>query len=153
MTAIKTFGVTCLAASFLAACQTTPSKPIETIVPKSWERNYKAFHYAPAVKAGDFLFLSGVVASEREGKTEEEIYTRAFETMENILAEGGATWEDVVEIQTFHTDLPAQFPVFAAVKDRYIKEPYPAWTAIDIDRLFPDNGVVEIKLTAYLGSK
>jgi hypothetical protein len=39
-------------------------------------------------------------------------------------------------------------PPFRKVKDRYIREPFPAWTAIDIDRLVPDNGLVEIKLVA-----
>ena len=39
-------------------------------------------------------------------------------------------------------------PALAAVKNRYIKAPFPAWTAIDIDRLFAPEGVVEIKLVA-----
>jgi hypothetical protein len=34
------------------------------------------------------------------------------------------------------------------VKHRYIRPPFPAWTAIDIDRLVPDGGLVEIKLVA-----
>ena len=83
--------------------------------------------------------------------TQEAAFTQAFQTIAYILKEAGAEWEDVIEIVTFHTDLPGQIETFGAVKDRYIKEPYPAWTAIDIDRLFTDEGVVEIKVTAYLG--
>ena len=49
---------------------------------------------------------------------------------------------------TFHTDLPSQMEGFKKVKHRYIREPFPAWTAIDIDRLMPDTGLVEIKLVA-----
>lgn len=149
------------AALFMPACATTvsvtdsksESAGIETIVPERWQRVYDTIHYAPAVKAGDFLFLSGVVASSREGMSEEESYDRAFKTMEAILKEGGATWDDVIEFQTFHTDLPAQIDTFSLVKDRYVAKPYPAWTAIDIDRLYPDNGIVEIKITAYVGLK
>ena len=142
----------------LTACQNaTPpndaaNSAIQTIVPAGWEDTYNSFHYAPAVKAGDLLILSGVVAGTQDGKTDTQSYTEAFEMLTMILKEGGATWDDVVEIQTFHTDLPAQINTFSTVKDEFIKEPYPAWTAIDIDRLFPYNGLVEIKVTAYLGS-
>ncbi|MEO0696001.1 MAG: Rid family hydrolase [Pseudomonadota bacterium] len=129
----------------------------ETIVPEGWERAYEGLHYAPAVKAGDFLILSGVVAGlgpdddNPAHKDEEAAYVRAFEAISNILAASGATWAQVIELETFHTDLPAQIDTFAKVKDRYIREPYPTWTAIDIDRLYPDRGLVEIKITAYIG--
>jgi enamine deaminase RidA (YjgF/YER057c/UK114 family) len=40
------------------------------------------------------------------------------------------------------------FDAFRTVKDRYVKAPFPTWTAIDVDRLIPDNGLVEIKVIA-----
>ena len=49
---------------------------------------------------------------------------------------------------TFHTDLPKQIEAFTAVKHRYVRAPFPAWTAIDVDRLLPDRGLVEIKVVA-----
>ncbi|MEO1015136.1 MAG: RidA family protein [Pseudomonadota bacterium] len=126
----------------------------EVIVPDAWKRSYEDLHYAPAVRAGDLLILSGVVAGLGPDPDDTDAaagYDRAFKAIGQILKEAGADWDDVVEIQTFHTDLPAQIAEFGAVKDRYIKEPYPAWTAIDIDRLYPDRGLVEIKITAYTG--
>ena len=45
-----------------------------------------------------------------------------------------------------------QAVVFTEVKNRYIKAPFPTWTAIDIDRIFLDNGIVEIKIVARLKS-
>lgn len=126
----------------------------DVIVPEAWKQSYDELHYAPAVRAGDLLILSGVVAGLGPDPDDTDAaagYDRAFKAIGQILTEAGADWDDVVEIQTFHTDLPAQINEFAAVKDRYIKEPYPAWTAIDIDRLYPDRGLVEIKITAYVG--
>ena len=126
----------------------------QVIVPAGWEESYNTLHYAPAVRAGDMLILSGVVAGLAPDETDadmEAAFARAFDAIGVILTEAGAQWGDVVEIITYHTDLPAQIADFAAAKDRYIKEPYPAWTAIDIDRLYPDRGIVEIKVTAYLG--
>lgn len=127
----------------------------QVIVPSAWEGAYNSLHYAPAVRAGDWLILSGVVASLAPNETDADqdaAFARAFDAIGAILAEAGAEWDDVVEIITYHTDLPAQVTTFGAVKDRYLKEPYPAWTAIDIDRLYPDRGIVEIKVTAYLGA-
>jgi len=41
-------------------------------------------------------------------------------------------------------------PIIARVKDRYVRAPYPTWTAIDVDRLYPPAGFVEIKLIARM---
>jgi enamine deaminase RidA (YjgF/YER057c/UK114 family) len=105
------------------------------------------------VRAGDYVFLSGVVAGMRpdqSGETAmEQSFDRAFRNVATVLRAAGADWDDVVEMTTYHTDLPAQFDVFARVKDRYVGEPYPAWTAIDVDRLLPDRGIVEIRVIAY----
>jgi hypothetical protein len=43
---------------------------------------------------------------------------------------------------------PPGMDAFMAVKDRFVTEPYPAWTAVDIDRLYSDNAVAEIKVVA-----
>jgi enamine deaminase RidA (YjgF/YER057c/UK114 family) len=145
----------CSAALAFAVAPAAVAEPgKEVIVPDAWKSAYEQLHYAPAVRAGDWLILSGVVAGfgpDPVDTDQEAAYVRAFEAIGAILKEGGADWDDVVEFETFHTDLPGQIVLFGEVKDRYVKEPYPAWTAIDIDRLYPDRGIVEIKVTAYLG--
>ena len=127
----------------------------ERIVPESWRQTYDTFHYAPAVRAGDFLYLSGIVASlegdEQASNPDHLIaaFDRAFMAIEAVLNEAGASLSDVVEMTTYHTELIPQMQTFTASKDKWIEEPYPAWTAIDVDRLFPDRGLVEIKVVAY----
>ena len=107
--------------------------------------------YADAVLTGDTLYLSGVVAGVRDGETDLKIgYTRAFERIGAILARAGASWDDVVDITSFHTDLTTQMPAIVEVKNRYIKAPFPAWTAIQVSRLIPDNGITEIKIVAKI---
>jgi hypothetical protein len=39
-------------------------------------------------------------------------------------------------------------PAIVAAHKRYVKPPYPAWTAIDVDRLIPERGITEIKIVA-----
>ena len=110
--------------------------------------------YADAIVAGDTIYVSGVVASLRPGETGyEAAYTRAFDRIGATLRRVGASWDDVVEISSFHTDLVSQMPAIVAVKNRYVKAPFPAWTAIGVSRLIPDRGLTEIKLVAKLPKK
>ncbi len=108
-----------------------------------------AVGFADAVIAGDMIYLSGVVASvnpEETGLT--EAYERAFVRISKTLERAGVSWDDVVDLTTFHTDLAGQINEFAEVKNRYIKAPFPAWTAIGISTLFEPAGVTEIKIVA-----
>jgi enamine deaminase RidA (YjgF/YER057c/UK114 family) len=114
-------------------------------------RDDDPLHYSHAVRAGDFVYISGVPAWRRANEDSDEPgIVRAFDGVRAELQAAGADWDDVIEMTTYHVDLPGQLETFARVKDRYIgAPPYPAWTAIDIDRLVPDNGTVEIRVVAY----
>lgn len=127
--------------------------PENVIVPKQTERqrDLDEWGYSDAVIDGDRVWLSGVVAGLRPNETladQEAAFDRAFKRIGDVLERSGASFDGVVEIITFHTDLPAQIEAFKKVKHRYIRAPFPAWTAIDIDRLVPDWGLVEIKIVA-----
>ena len=107
--------------------------------------------FCDAIVTGDSVYLSGVVAGVREGETDLQLsYTRAFERIGEVLKNAGASWDDVVEITSFHTDLITQMPAISAVKNRFVKPPFPAWTAIQVSRLIPPNGITEIKIVAKL---
>jgi enamine deaminase RidA (YjgF/YER057c/UK114 family) len=110
--------------------------------------------FADAVIAGDKIYMSGIVAGVHEGETDlTAVYARAFERIEAVLKSAGASWDDVVDITSFHTDLVTQMPAITAVKNRYIKAPFPAWTAIQVSRLIPPNGITEIKIVASVPKK
>ena len=105
--------------------------------------------YSSAIRVGDFIYLSGVVAGVRQGETDLTLaYERAFQEIGETLKAAGAGWDDVIDITSFHTDLTTQMPAIVAVKNRYIKAPFPAWTAIQVARLIPTNGITEIKIVA-----
>ena len=107
--------------------------------------------YADAVITGDTIYLSGVVAGVRPGETDLKLaYERAFQRMGKVLQRAGASWDDVVDITSFHTDLTTQMPAIVAVKNKYVRSPPPAWTAIQVARLIPNTGLTEIKLVAKL---
>ncbi|HEU5482698.1 MAG TPA: Rid family hydrolase [Sphingomicrobium sp.] len=105
--------------------------------------------YADAIIAGETIYLSGVVAGLRDGETDLRLpYERAFARIGAILKRSGVSWDDVVDITTFHTDLTTQMPAIVAVKNKYVVGPPPAWTAIGVSRLIPDRGITELKIVA-----
>ena len=123
------------------------------VVPKGQEGLYEQFHFAPAVKDGDRLFCSGVIGVGADGKASpdpETQFTQAFETLSSVLKAAGASFPDVVEMTTFHVGLQQNLGKFMKVKDRHLREPYPAWTAIGITELAIPGGLVEIKVIARL---
>jgi enamine deaminase RidA (YjgF/YER057c/UK114 family) len=124
------------------------AKVIMSDIPQA--RKYQdEWGFADAVVTGDTIYLSGVVAGLRPGETDLQVaYDRAFQRIGKILERAGAGWDDVVDITSFHTDLKAQMPAIVAVKNKYVHAPPPAWTAIQVVRLIPDNGITEIKIVA-----
>ena len=109
--------------------------------------------YSDAIIAGDAIYLSGVVVGQREGESLETAYDRTYRRIGAILARAGASWDDVVDITTFHTDVTMQMPAIVAIHRRYVTAPFPAWTAINVDRLIPERGITEIKIVARRSSR
>ncbi len=104
--------------------------------------------YADAVVAGDTIYLSGVVVGQREGEPLDAAYDRAYRRIGAILARAGASWDDVVDMTSYHTEITTQFEAMTVVHRRFVNPPFPAWTAIDVDRLIPERGITEIKIVA-----
>lgn len=133
-----------------SAVQAAPGQSLMPSEPGALAQQ-EAFGYADAVIAGGMIHLSGVIAAPRAGEAGfEPAYERAFAQIAATLKRAGANWADVVDITTYHTDLIAQAEAIKIVKNRYVKAPFPAWTAIGVTRLFADSGVTEIKVVALV---
>lgn len=127
----------------------------DVVVPAGMEMFYERFHFAPAVKDGDRLYCSGQLGNDPDNDNQvaddpETQFVQAFENLKRILETAGVTFDDVVEIITFHVGLQAHLRTFMSVKDRYLNLPYPAWTAIGISELAFPGALVEIKAIARL---
>jgi enamine deaminase RidA (YjgF/YER057c/UK114 family) len=73
---------------------------------------------------------------------------QSFLKIEMSLTEVGLTLSDVVEMTTYHVGLKEQLEVFKQIKDEFINEPYPAWTAIGVSELAVDGALIEIRVIA-----
>jgi enamine deaminase RidA (YjgF/YER057c/UK114 family) len=108
----------------------------EAIFPTNRHALYEAHGYSAAVRAGDLLFVSGQVGSREDGSPEPESHKHvelAFANLEAVLAAAGASFDDVVDITTFHTDPEHQFESIMEVKGRIFPQaPHPTWTAVGV---------------------
>lgn len=100
---------------------------------------YEQHGYSAAIRSGDLLFVSGQVGSREDGTPEPDFTTqveRAFENLKATLAAAGCTFDDLIDVTTFHTDPENQFPAIMQVKSSiFPKPPYPNWTAVGVNWL------------------
>lgn len=124
----------------------------QNVVPKGMENIQERFHYSPAVKAGNFVYVAGQVGRNEELKVveaKEAQFAQAFENVKKVLVAAGAKLEDIIDMVTYFTDI-RDLPLFIQVKDRYITKSYPAWTAITTPALAMPGLLVEIKCVAFI---
>lgn len=126
----------------------------EIIIPENARSSYENWGYAPAVKIGNTIYVSGVVTVLRGEGSYEERYARGFkdalEWIDEILREAGASLDDVVDITSFHTDLQRQLQTAIKVRMAHMNMPHPAWTAVGTTALASPDGVTEIKVVAVI---
>ena len=118
-----------------------------------WEKEYG---YAQAVKVGDTIWLSGQVSHDDSGnivglKDMEAQMRQAYTNIQKVLAQYGATMDNVVDEVLFVTDMDKAFA--AAVKCRrevFSGTPVVASTIVQIQRLAFPELMIEIKCVAKL---
>ena len=125
------------------------------VIPPGSEFQYEKLHFAPALRVGDTLHVSGVIGTNPDGSCSDDPATQfkqAFEGLAAVMEAAGGTLADIVEMTTFHVGLQANMRTFIQVmKQHIVSEPWPAWTAIGITELAIPGGMVEIRATADLG--
>ncbi len=104
--------------------------------------------FADAVVVGDDVLLSGVITDPTAAADLEAAYARTFETIGRTLERAGASWDDVIEINSFHTDLNQQLAAYVAAKQRVVRPPHPVWTAVGATELVGGRGVTETRVRA-----
>ena len=106
------------------------------------------FH--PAVRAGDFIFVSGQVAKDAEGNmvsgTIEEETRAAIEAVRRALAEAGADLDDVVKATVFLEDA-RNFGRYNGVFKEYFPQGLLARTTVEARAVIETR--IEIEVTAY----
>ena len=121
------------------------------IVPPAFAHYPEEWHFSPLIESGEFIFVSGVTSCRLDNTVSADPETQfrdAFTFMGLHLAVAGLTFDDIVEMTTYHVDLRRHLGAFMKVKDAFVFAPYPAWTAIGITELMTEGALIEIRVIA-----
>lgn len=132
-------------------------------VSEAQKEGHDRYGFAGAHRAGDYLFVSGVVVGSWEDQVLDseglkEAARRGFRAIADVLEAADADFSNVVDLVTYHIwdteyfdgDKAAQLRAIVDVKREFMDEPDPAWTAVGTTGLVPDRGIVEIRAIAYV---
>ena len=116
---------------------------------------FEPFKISQGFKAGDFIFLSGQAAIDKQGNLVGigDFDAQAAQVMANIeelLAQAGVSLEHIVKVTIYLTDM-ANFEKILALREQYFTPPWPADTIVEVKSLALPELMIEIDVTAYLG--
>jgi reactive intermediate/imine deaminase len=111
-------------------------------------------HFTDAVRAGDLLFVSGIVAVDGEGRLVggEDVVAQTrqvLDTMRAVLAAGGCGFADVVKVTIFLTNVDDR-PLINPLRQQAFGSVRPASTLVEVPRLAVEGAKVEIECVALV---
>ena len=111
-------------------------------------------HYTDAVRAGDLLVVSGVVAVAAEGRLVggDDVVAQArhvFESMRTVLGAAGCGFADVVKVTIFLTDVDDR-PRINPVRQEVFGAARPASTLVEVSRLAVEGAKIEVEAIAAI---
>jgi len=121
--------------------------------------------YPHARKVGNLLFLSGVGPREKGAKKipgveidengqiisydiEAQCHS-VFRNIKYILEDAGSSWDKIIDVTVFLTNMKDDFPKYNKIWAEYFKENQPCRTTIEINKL-PTPIAIELKVLAII---
>ena len=122
-------------------------------------------HYPHARRSGNLMFLSGIgprkkgvkdipgVILDDNGKiisySIEEQCRSVFQNVKWVLEESGSSWDKLVDVTVYLTNIKSDFPVFNKLWMEYFKDNPPCRTTIEVKSL-PTPIAIELKCIAEI---
>ena len=121
--------------------------------------------YPHARKAGNLLFLSGIgprnpatdeipgLKLDKHGQFvsfdfEAQCHS-VFRNVKTVLEESGSSWEKLVDVTVFLTNMKADFATYNRIYAEYFKDNQPCRTTVEINKL-PTPIAIELKCIATI---
>jgi len=122
--------------------------------------------YPHARQAGNLLFLSGVgprekgsdkipgVELDEDGtitsyNIEKQCHS-VFKNVRMILEDSDSSWDNLVDVTVFLTNMKDDFAIYNRVYAEYFKDNQPCRTTVEVNAL-PTPIAIELKCIAYIG--
>ena len=134
-----------------ASKRTMSKKDHQVIYPANAPSYYNEWKFSPAIESNGFVFVSGCTGTMDDGTVPEGIAAQtrqAFLKIKRCLDDADVDFSDIVEMTTYHVGLNRHLKEFIRVKNEFVVQPYPAWTAIGVSDLASEGALVEIRVIA-----
>jgi 2-aminomuconate deaminase len=119
-----------------------------------------------AKRVGQFLFLSGIgprargqqdvpgVSLNSDGSVASYDFAlqcrTVFDNVRTVIEDAGASWDDIVDVTVFLTNIRRDFQTYNALYAEYFAANRPTRTTVEVSRL-PTPIAIELKVIAWLG--
>ena len=119
--------------------------------------------YPHARRAGHLVFLSGIgsrsavdnsipglVLDEQGNVVSYDIEAECrscFANVKAVLEASGSSWDEIVDVTVFLTNMEKDFPVYNKVYEAYFKDVQPCRTTVEVKSL-PSKIAIELKVIA-----
>ncbi|MEM9287634.1 MAG: RidA family protein [Pseudomonadota bacterium] len=115
---------------------------------------FEPYKISQGFVAGDFVFLSGQAAIDKQGELVgvgdfNAQATRVMANIAELLGEVGLSLDHIVKVTIYLTDM-ANFEAIMALREQYFTRPWPADTIVEVKSLALPELMLEIDATAYL---
>ena len=110
-------------------------------------------HYCHVVRAGDRVWVSGMVGIRKDGSIPEDVvgqFQVAMDWLDRALRAAGGRPEHIVKVQVFLTDINDRARINPLRQD-YFGKHRPASTLVEVSALITPQLKVEIEAEAILG--
>ncbi len=112
-----------------------------------------ALHFSQSVRVDDLVFSSGQAGFLPNGGLAGEDFEtqcrQAFANLDRIFRGQGSSIDSMVRLNAFFADA-SQYAAFKAIRAEWLREPYPASTAVVVGFVFPGM-LVELEGIAVRG--
>ena len=111
-------------------------------------------HVVEITGPGRIVYIAGQLGLKPDGSIAGDFRAQAMQAFENLksaLAAVGATFDDVVKLNNYLIDIPANLGVYREVRDKYVNvgQP-PASTTIGVPALARPDALYEVEAVVML---
>jgi enamine deaminase RidA (YjgF/YER057c/UK114 family) len=110
------------------------------------------YHYSQGVRVGNMIYVTGQGGWDSQFNTPDSVHDQirnSFSNIATVLGEAGASWEQVIDITSYHVELDESvLGTMVEQLKQYCPNHEPLWTVLGVAKLALPSMQVEITANA-----